>query len=61
MQSLTAASTGRVLRGLRAQLGAVRAETLALLLQVVCNRLHVNGAAARALLQLCGGAAQLTR
>ena len=41
MQTLTAASTGRVLRGLRAQLGAVGAETLALLLQVVCNRLRV--------------------
>ena len=53
MQSLTAASMGRVLRGLRAQLGAVRPETLALLLQVVCNRLRVNGSAVRALLRLC--------
>ena len=61
MQSLTAASMGRVLRGLRAQLGAVRPETLALLLQVVCNRLRVNGSAVRALLRLCEGAAQLTR
>ena len=61
MQSLTAASMGRVLRGLRAQLGAVRPETLALLLQVVCNRLRVNGSAVRALLRLCEGAAQLSR
>lgn len=61
MQSLTAASMGRVLRGLRAQLGAVRPETLALLLQVVCNRLRVNGSAVRALLRLCEGAGQLTR
>lgn len=61
MQSLTAASMGRVLRGLRAQLGAVRPETLALLLQVVCNRLRVNGSAVRALLRLCEGAAELTR
>ena len=61
MQSLTAASMGRVLRGLRAQLGAVRPETLALLLQVVCSRLRVNGSAARALLRLCNGAPHLTR
>ena len=61
MQSLTAASMGRVLRGLRAQLGTVRPETLTLLLQVVCNRLRVNGSAARALLQLCNGAPRLTR
>ena len=61
MQSLTPASMGRVLRGLRAQLGAVTPETLALLLQVVCNRLRVNGSASRALLQLCSSAPHLTR
>lgn len=61
MHSLNAANASLVLRGLRQQLGALRAETLSLLLQVVCNTLRVSSSAVRALLRLCASAAELTR
>ena len=61
MAALSPASTGSVLRSLREQLGSVGTSTLALLLQVVANTLRVNGAAARALVRLCGGAAAWSR
>ena len=49
MQTLTAASTGRVLRGLRAQLGAVGAETLAATMRLpdVIVRVMADGATPR--------------
>ena len=59
--TVAAALAGKTLRGMRVQLGSISAGTLALLLQVIGNRLRVNSAATRSLLTQCGSASALSR